>query len=109
MKVNNQLPNQSMKNQPVLSPMKNLSILPSSGGPSGGGPSGATGEAKNAPTITVYKFGKALSVKASDITCLEGVGNYTSPLKPAILLVWKASEITHLCIPGMKNTWFRNV
>jgi DNA-binding LytR/AlgR family response regulator len=72
MKVNNQLPNQSMKNQPVLSPMKNLSILPS-----GGGPSGATGEAKNVPTITVYKFGKALSVKASDITCLEGVGNYT--------------------------------
>jgi len=67
MKVKNQLPNQSMKNQPVLSPMKNLSILPS----------GATGEVKNVHAITVYKFGKAISVKSSDITCLEGVGNYT--------------------------------
>ncbi|MBO9617133.1 MAG: LytTR family transcriptional regulator [Dyadobacter sp.] len=72
MKVNNQLPDQSMKNQPVLSPMQNLSIMPS-----GGVPSGATGEIKNVPAITVYKFGKALSVKSSDITCLEGVGNYT--------------------------------
>ncbi|WP_291208351.1 LytTR family DNA-binding domain-containing protein [Dyadobacter sp.] len=61
-----------MKNQPVLSPMQNLSIMPS-----GGVPSGATGEIKNVPAITVYKFGKALSVKSSDITCLEGVGNYT--------------------------------
>ncbi len=44
--------------------MNNLSIMPSA-------------EAKAVPTITVYKFGKAISVKASDITCLEGVGNYT--------------------------------
>jgi two-component system, LytTR family, response regulator len=37
----------------------------------------ASDQAMNSPAITVYKYGKALSVKSSDITYLEGVGNYT--------------------------------
>ncbi len=68
MKVSNTISDQSMKNQSP-STMTNpvLSMLPAE----------AAGEKRNAPAITVYKFGKALTVKASDITCLEGVGNYT--------------------------------
>ncbi|ACT91867.1 response regulator receiver protein [Dyadobacter fermentans DSM 18053] len=67
MKVTNAMPDQSMKNQSALSPMKNLSIITT----------GAAGEVMSVPAITVYKFGKAITVKSSDITCLEGVGNYT--------------------------------